>query len=156
MAAIYGIKTGTSATALVGTTAKTLLNYISGANDAGLMTQFGFGFDGVTASAVPVLADFCFSTQGTAGTPGTSPTPTLLRGKGAAGSTAGVDYSAEPTTLTSYDHMIVTPNGGTVIVQFPLGQEVQADLSGGTNKAHAIRFNAPANVNCRASARFEE
>lgn len=156
MASIFGIKTGTSATALVAATAKTLLNYISGANDAGLLTQFSASFDGVTASAVPVLVEPCFSTQGAAGTPGTSPTPTLLRGKGAAGSTAGVDYSAEPTTLTPYDHMLLTPNGGLLVIQFPLGQEAQADLSGGTNKAHAIRFNAPANVNCRAAARWEE
>lgn len=156
MAAIYGIKTGTSATALSAATAKTLLNLIGGANDAGLITQVSCGFDGVTASAVPVLVDACFSTQGTAGTPGSSPTPTLLRGKGAAGSTAGVDYSAEPTTLTPYDHFLLTPNGGLLVIQFPLGQEVQADLSGGTNKGHAFRFNAPAAVNARAALRFEE
>jgi len=156
MSALYAVKTGTTATALVAATAKTLVNLISGANRIPLVTQMGISFDGVTASAIPVLVEMCYSTQGAAGTPGTSPTPTLLRGKGASQSTAGVDYSAEPTALTPYDHWLVTPNGGVLVIQSPLGREPEADLSGGTNKAHCLRANAPANVNCRASLQFEE
>jgi hypothetical protein len=156
MSALYSVKTGTTVTALVAGTGKTLVNLISGANRIPLITQFAISFDGVTASAVPVLVEPSYCTQGAAGTPGTSPTPSLLRGKGASQSTAGVDYSAEPTTITPYDHMLVTPNGGLFVLQFPLGREPEADLSGGTNKAQLIRGTAPANVNCRASAQFEE
>jgi len=156
MSALYAVKTGTTVTALVAATAKTLVNLISGANRIPLVTQLAISFDGVTASAVPVLVEPCYSTQGAAGTPGASPTPTLLRGKGASQSTAGVDYSAEPTALTPYDHWLVTPNGGLLVIQSPLGREPEADLSGGTNKAHALRATAPANVNCRASMQFEE
>ena len=102
MSAGYVVKTGTTATALVAATAKTVVNLISGAADSPLVTELSIGFDGVTASAVPVLVDFGYSTQATAGTPGTSPTPTLIRGRGTAGSTAAVDYSAEPTALTAF------------------------------------------------------
>ena len=156
MSAGYVVKTGTTATALVAATAKTVVNLISGAADSPLVTELSIGFDGVTASAVPVLVDFGYSTQATAGTPGTSPTPTLIRGRGTAGSTSAVDYSVEPTALTAFKHWLVTPNGGLLVIQFPLGREPQPDLSGGTNKAIFLRANAPANVNCRAYKEFEE
>lgn len=156
MSAGYVVKTGTGATALAAATAKTLVNLISGANDAPLVTEMSVGFDGVTASAVPVLVDLGYSTQAGAGTPGTSPTPTLIRGKGAAGSTSAVDYTVEPTALTAFKHWLVTPNGGLLVIQFPLGREPLPDLSGGTNKAIFLRANAPAVVNCRAYMEFEE
>lgn len=156
MSALYAVKTGVTATALVAATAKTVVNLIAGANRVPLVTQMAISFDGVTASAVPVNVEACLCTQATAGTPGTSPTPTLIRGKGASQSTGGVDYSAEPTAVTPYDHWLATPNGGLFVVQFPLGREPESDLSGGTNKAQLLRATAPANVNCRASLQFEE
>lgn len=156
MAKQFAVKTGTTATALSSATAKTLVNIISATNDAPLITELGVSFDGVTASATPVLVELCYSTQGAAGTPGASPTPTLLRGKGAAASTAGIDYSAEPTTITPFKHWLVTPNGGLLVIQFPLGREAQADQSGGTNKAICLRCTAPAAVNARAYIEFEE
>lgn len=157
MSAGFAIKTGTSATALVGATAKTIVNAISGSTIAPLVTEMSVGFDGVTASAVPVLVEVGYSTQGAAGTPGSSPTPTQIRGRSqTAVSTAGVDYSAEPTTITPFKHWLVTPNGGLLVIQSPLGREAQADLSGGTNKAQCLRCNAPANVNCRGYFEIEE
>ena len=156
MSALFAVKTGTTATALVAATAKTLVSLISGANRVPLLTEFGIGFDGVTASAVPVLVEVGFSTQATAGTPGTSPTPTLIRGKGAAQSTAAVDYTAEPTAITPHKHWLVTPNGGLLVIQSPLGREAEADPSGGTNKAQVLRATAPAGVNARAYFEMEE
>jgi hypothetical protein len=155
MASGFVVKTD-GATALVGAAAKTLVNLISGATVAPIPVEFSASFDGVTASAVPVLIDMGYSTQATAGTPGTSPTPTLIRGRATAVSTAAESYSAEPTALTAFKHWLVTPNGGLLVIQFPLGREPQADLSGGTNKALFLRGNAPANVNCRAYIEFEE
>jgi hypothetical protein len=155
MAAGYVVKTA-GATALVGAAAKTLINWISGATVSPIPVEFSISFDGVTASAVPVLVELGYSTQGAAGTPGTSPTPTLIRGRGTAVSTAAESYSAEPTTLTPFKHWLVTPNGGLLVIQFPLGREPQADLSGGTNKALFLRANAPANVNARAYVEAEE
>lgn len=156
MAAGYVVKTGTTATALAAATAKTLVNLIASANKAPLLCEMSASFDGVTASAVPVLVDLGYSTQAGAGTPGTSPTPTLIRGRGTAVSTSAVDYSVEPTALTAFKHWFVTPNGGLLVIQYPLGREAQGDLSGGTNKALFLRANAPAIVNARAYMEFEE
>lgn len=156
MASGFAVKTGTSATALVAATAKTLVNLIAASTRSALLCEMSVSFDGVTASAVPVLIELCLSTQATAGTPGSSPTPQVIRGKGTAICTAAVDYSAEPTALTPVKHWLVTPNGGCFVIQYPLGRESQFDLSGGTNKAQAIRCTAPANVNARAYAEFEE
>jgi hypothetical protein len=155
MAAGYVVKTA-AATALVGAAAKTLVNLISGAGDSPIVVEISASFDGVTASAVPVAVDIGYSTQAGAGTPGTSPTPLLIRGRGTTTITSGVDYSAEPTALTAAKHWLVTPNGGLLVIQFPLGREPQPDLSGGTNKGLFLRGNAPANVNCRAYAEFED
>jgi hypothetical protein len=156
MANGFAVKTGTTATALVGATAKTIWNLIAATTKSALLVEMSVGFDGVTASAVPVLVELCLSTQATAGTPGSSPTPQVLRGRGTAVCTSGVDYSAEPTALTPFKHWLVTPNGGLLTMQYPLGRESQFDLSSGTNKAQALRCNAPANVNCRGYAEFEE
>lgn len=156
MAAGYVVKTGTAATALVAATAKTLVNLISAATKSAIVVEMSVSFDGVTASAIPVLVDLGYSTQATAGTPGTSPAPTQIRGRGTSALTAAVDYSAEPTALTGFKHFLVTPNGGLLVIQFPLGREPQADLSAGTNKAQFVRANAPAAVNARAYMEFEE
>jgi hypothetical protein len=155
MSAGYAVKNGTAGVSLA-TGAKTQVNLISGANDAPLVTELGASFDGVTASATPAAVDLGFSTQATAGTPGSSPTPTLIRGKGSAGSTSGVAYSAEPTALTSFKMWFVTPNGGLLVIQFPLGREPVPDLSGGTNKGIYLRVNTSATVNCLAYMEFEE
>ena len=156
MSAGFVVKTGTSATALSAGVAKTLVNLIGAANKAPTVCELGISFDGVTASAVPANCELGYSTQATAGTPGSSPTPTVLRGKGVADCTAAVEYSAEPTVLTPFKHWLVTPNGGLLVVQFPLGREPVGDVSGGTNKAVFLRANAPAAVNVRAYMEFEE
>jgi hypothetical protein len=156
MAAGFTVKTA-GATALVGGTAKTLVNVIAGANRQAIVCEISSSFDGVTASAVPVLVELVGSTQATAGTVGTSPTPTLIRGLGASQATAAESYTAEPTVLTQLKQWLVTPNGGLLVVQFPLGRETQSNVSGSaTLLAVGIRDNAPANVNARAYVEFEE
>ena len=157
MAYGFVVKSGASATALAANTAKTICNIISGAKGVTLV-EFSVSFDGVTASAVPVLVELCSSTQAGAGTPGASPTPAPVQPYGgeACLATAGVDYSAEPTTLTPLFHWLVTPNGGLLVIQYPLGREVMSQGSGATNKALCLRLTAPAIVNARAYMRFEE
>lgn len=156
MAAGYCVKTGNTITALVAATAKTLVNLISGAGDSPIVAELGISFDGVTASAIPVTVDIGYSTQAGAGTPGASPTPVLIRGRGTTTITSGIDYTAEPTALTGVKHWLITPNGGLFVMQSPLGREPQPDLSGGTNKGLFLRANAPANVNARAYLEFED
>jgi hypothetical protein len=81
----------------------------------------------------------------------------LVRGLGAALATAAESYSVEPTVLTQWKQWLVTPNGGLLVIQFPLGREPVTDVSGGpTTKGIGLRDTAPAVVNARAYIEFEE
>ena len=158
MAAGFVVKSGAAATALAAATAKTIVNCISGTR-ALILTEFGVSFDGVTASAVPVLIELCSCTQGAAGTPGASPTPLPIRPLDGAAAifTAGNDYSAEPTTIVPIKHWLLTPNGGVLVIQFPLGREMWGSVTAATaGKGMLLRLTAPAVVNARAYMEVEE
>lgn len=157
MANGYTVSSG-AAFALSGTVAATIVNVIAGTREL-TITELGVSFDGVTASAVPVLVELCQSTQATAGTPGASPTPAPIRplaGGAASSCTAGVRYSAEPTVLTPVKQWLVTPNGGLFVLQHPLGREPGSNTSASGVKAIALRLTAPAGVNARAYIEVEE
>ncbi len=143
--------------ALVAATAKTAVNLITGAGSPGVITELGVSFDGVSSSAVPVLVELCSSTQGAAGT-STALTPLQVRGfpPSASVSTAGVNYTVEPTTLVVTRHWYVSPTSG-MILQFPLGREVEGLITAATaGKGWALRLTAPAIVNYKAYYEFEE
>ena len=157
MAAGFVVKGG-AAIALAAATPKTVVNCICGTR-ALLVTEFGVSFDGVTASAVPVLIELCGCTQGAAGTPGSSPTPSPIRPTDGAAAifTAGVNYSADPTTITPLKEWLLTPNGGVLVIQFPLGRELWGTTTAATvGKGLLLRLTAPAVVNCRAYMEVEE
>jgi hypothetical protein len=150
--ALYVISAGA---ALVAATAKTALNIIASAGeDPPLLTELGVSFDGVTATAVPVLIELCSSTQGAAGTK-TSFTPLLIRGgeasvPTAARFTAGINYTVEPTTLVVLKHWYVSPTSGLVL-QFPLGREIAGvGIAATARLGLALRLTAPAIVNYKA------
>lgn len=150
----YTVSSGTAATALSAATAKTIVNIIPATGRTATIVEVGVSFDGVTASAVPVLVELCSSSQATAGT-STAGTLVQLRGRATTvGVTAGINYSAEPTALTVLKQWLVTPYGGNLVVQFPLGREPEADAT--TNKGIALRLTAPAAVNARAYVEFEQ
>lgn len=137
------------------TGAKTVLNVIAGANQPVSIIEWGVSFDGVTSSAVPATVELCQSTQAGAGTPGSSPTPVQVGGRAITLQvTSGINYTAEPTTLTALESFFVPQFMGMFVKQYPLGQEPDTDLSGGTVKALAIRVNTSATVNVFAYARF--
>jgi hypothetical protein len=138
--------------ALAAATAKTVLNVIAPASFGIDLRSLALAFDGVTASAIPVLVEICRSTQAGAGTPGS--TPTALQGYGRAivvGATVGAGYSAEPTVLTVLDAYTLSPNGGLVIRDWPPNEGFDCDVSHGL----AVRLTAPAVVNARATMKFE-
>lgn len=134
------------------TGAKTALMVIAGANSGLVVVEFGISFDGVTASAVPALIELVSSTQAGAGTPTGTPTVTRVRGRvtGGEAPTASGRYSVEPTVLVRHKAWYVTPNGGLLILQFPLGREPETDNSAGTIRGYGIRVNVSANVNVMA------
>lgn len=152
-AAGYSITTE-GAVALAAATAKSILGVKAAADFALQVKGFEVSFDGVTASAVPVLVELCYATFG-ANPPGTNST-----GIGenqnygrvlAAGFTGGKTWTTEPTTLTVIKELLLTPNGGTLIYQYPLGTEPDCALGEG----FVIRCTAPAIVNVRATMNVE-
>lgn len=113
------------------------------------LTEFAISFDGITATAVPVLVEVVTSTQAGAGTSGVTPTITQVRGRATAGQapTGGGNYTVEPTTLVSVSRYYVPSFMGLLIVQFPLGREIETDSSGGTIRGVGLRITPPATVN---------
>lgn len=146
----YTIETN-GAVALAAATAKTVLNVIGVANATFQITEFAISFDGASSTAVPVLVELCRSTQATAGT---STAATVHQGRGptrTAQCSGAVNYTAEPTVLTTYRRWLVHPQAG-MVMQFPLGRE--PDQSGAAGLA--LRVTAPAAVNCQGHIEFEE
>jgi len=154
MAAVgYRITTG-GAVALSAATAKTVLGIKAHANSGINLKEFKIAFDGVTASAVPVLIELCYSTWATnsPGTNSTSVTPVQQYGRVlTVGATAGKTWTAEPTTLTVIEEFLLSPNGGVIAYQWPLGTEPDTALGEGL----ALRLTAPASVNVRGTMLFE-
>lgn len=142
------------AVALSAATAKTILGVKAHANSGLQLKGFEIAFDGVTASGVPVLIELLYSTfaSNSPGTNSTSTTPRQSYGRAlAAGFTSGKTWTAEPTVLTMLKEFLLTPNGGLIAYQWPLGQEPDCALAEG----FVVRCNAPAAVNVRATMYVE-
>ncbi len=141
--------------ALVAATAKSVLTVIAPASFGVDLTKMRLGFDGVTASAVPVLVEFCDNTLATNSTPGTNNTTgtvTQVYGRTiTAGFTGFYASTTEPTVLTRYDSWTLTPNGGLVIYDWPLGSTHDTPVSAGIS----LRLTAPAVVNANGAFWFE-
>lgn len=145
--AAYGCNTE-GAVALSAATAKTVNGIKAHANSGISVTKFWVAFDGVTASAVPVLIEIGYCTWATNG-PGTNSTSTTPRQKyGRAltvGFTSGKTWTSEPTVITVLEEFLLSPNGGVVGYDFPLGTEPDSALAEGL----VVRCTAPATVNVR-------
>jgi hypothetical protein len=144
----YSAEVG-AAVALSAGVAKTVLSVIAPAQFGVDLTKYRLSFDGVTASAVPVVVELVtWTTDGT----GTAGTVVQVYGRPiTAGFTTKYNYSAEPTTPTLVDRFSLTPNGGTVVYDFPLGTSPDTAVS----NLIGIRCNAPAAVNANATMWFE-
>lgn len=150
----YTLQTG-AAVALAAATAKTVLCVIAPAQFGIDLKKVKVGFDGVTASAVPVLCELMTSTLATNSTPGTgNTTGTVVQAYGrsiTAGFTGFYASTSEPTVLTAFDQFLLTPNGGLLFYDYPLGDTPDSAVSNGI----VLRCTAPAAVNVRASFSFE-
>jgi len=134
--------------ALVAATAKSILSVIAPAQFGVDLRKYRIGFDGVTASAIPVVVELVsFTTDGT----GTTGTVVQTSGRTiTAGFASKYNYSAEPTTATLIDRFTLTPNGGTVIYDFPYGDSPDTAVS----NLIVLRCTAPAAVNVNATLWF--
>jgi hypothetical protein len=149
----YGTNTE-GAVALGAGVAKSVLGVKGGAAFGVDWIGYRIGFDGVTASAVPVLVELCYCTWATnsPGTNSASTTIDTLYGRAvASGMTAAKTWTTEPTVVTPFDEFLLTPNGGLVVKDFPRDRTPDSALAEG----FLIRCNAPAAVNLRASMFFE-
>ncbi len=115
---------------------------------------YEIGFDGVTASAVPVLVELCYCTFAT-NPPATNSTATTIDtiyGRVlASGFTGGRNWTVEPTVISAFHEFLLTPNGGLIIKDFPRDRTPDSAF----NEGFVIRCNAPAAVNVRATMFFE-
>jgi hypothetical protein len=152
----YSVQTG-AAVPLVAATVKTALFVVSGATFGLDLKKYRIAFDGVTASAVPVFVEINYLTAASNVTPGTGNTTAasnINQAYGrviASGITAGYNCSSEPTVQSNVDAYLLTPNGGVVVYDFPLGDTPDSAVSQG----FCIRLTAPAAVNARVSMWFE-
>lgn len=124
------------------TSAKTAVNLITGSANQPAIVEFGVSCDATTGT---ILIELVYSTQGAAGTVGSSPTPTQTRGWPAQSSaaTAGVNYSAEPTTLTRIKAWRMAMPGGPFVLQSPLGREPTGIVTAATSgKGMGLRLTA--------------
>lgn len=142
------------AVALSATVAKTIIGAKSHANFGMSLHHVQVSFDGVTASAVPVLVELLYCTWAT-NAPGTNSTSTTQRQEYGrvltAGATSGKTWTTEPTALTAMSkELLLTPNGGTLIYDVPLGKEPDCALAEG----FGVRCTAPAAVNVRATQKW--
>ena len=151
MSAGYVITTE-GAQPLAAATAETMLNFINAANSTLLLVEFSVSFDGVTASAIPVLVELGHCTQAGAGT---SSSATIRQIRGATRTVQGTaqrQYTVEPTVITVLKEWLVRPDGGLLHLQFPLGREPQQNT---TLDGLVLRATAPATVNVRAGMEVE-
>jgi hypothetical protein len=145
-----------AAVALTAATAKTVVGVLGPASFGIDLTGFEVDFDGVTASALPVLCEVCYNTWATnpPGTNSTSITPVQEYGRVVAhGTTAAKTWTAgnEPTVLTVLRAFQLDPNKGLFAYDYPLGQTPDSDVADG----FSLRFTAPAGVNVFAGLRWE-
>lgn len=149
----YSIVTG-GAVSLSASTAKSVLG-VKAAADFGIdLKKVWWGFSGVAASEAPVTCELCYATFATngPGTNSTSVTPTQLYGRTTApGTSSAKTWTTEPTVLTAIGEVPLTPNGGSLLYDYPLGDTPDTDLAHG----FVLRFTAAASVSVRATMIFE-
>lgn len=159
----YTVHTGTSAVALTAATAKTVLYVNAAAANQPSVVEFSVAFDGTTSTNTPALIELVYGTKATNSTPGTGSTtftPLQVRGwpSQVSAQAAANNCSSEPTVLTVIKPWLLTPNGGLLVIQFPLGREPTAIASGAAVSGIQVglRLTAPQAVNARCYFEYEE
>jgi hypothetical protein len=136
---LFSVTTGS--TALVAATAKTVIELATGAGVTNSWAEFDVCFNGVTATAIPVLCELVrYTATGT----GTVYTPNKVSGAQdvAAATTAKINDTVEPSTPTILAAYFIPPTSGLTlpfILNPPVGM-INSQFQG-------IRLTAPAIVN---------
>lgn len=139
-----------------GTALKTIAQVAAASTDRLEIIEWSLSFNGVSASAVPVLVQL--NRQTTAGTGGVANTPALQDlGDSASASTCltgplAATWTAEPTAGTVIYDDTYTPVGLGPAWQYPLGRGIVIPTSGRI----AIVVTAAAAINCAGHIVFNE
>lgn len=140
--------------ALVAATAKCVVGVKAHANSGLQLKGFEISFDGVTASAVPIIVEVMYATFAT-NSPGTNSTSGTMRQTYGrvltAGFTGAYNWTTEPTALTLIKRFTIAPDKGLFAYQFPLGTEPDCALAEG----FVLRCTAPAAVNANGGLHVE-
>jgi hypothetical protein len=138
----------TGPVALAGAATKSLILLNPGSREITL-TEFAVSFDGSSAAASVGLEIYRVTTVGSpAGTTGTA--VSTFEGLPAALSTGLTALTTEPTTVAVLKEWYLTPFGGTLHIQSPLGREVI-----NTTSRLGLRYVSPTGVSPNARAFFE-
>lgn len=145
-----GLKATKSAVAS-GTSVKTIIQGVAASNHRVLLKGWSIKFDGVTASAVPVLVELL--RQSTAGTM-SSLTPVKLNDSDDETLQTTFQHTAtvEPTAGDILESHYIHPQGGSFDVYYPAGSE--PPIKGGGRIG--IRVTAAVTVNVSATMSCEE
>jgi hypothetical protein len=151
VAEVYGIDN--SGTGLTAATAKTVIEISNSTTTASRLIELVLSCDYVTiATPLFIKVEFILGTSGT----GTAYTPKKLNGEAqnrAAGTTAKINDTVEPTSVTVLRTMGFVVPGGPLALQWPLGRETYYNV----NNMLGIRCTcASAITNVFASALIEE
>lgn len=139
-----------SEVALAAATAKTVLQLTAPANQRLMVKRWGIYFDGISATAEPVVIKLI--KQSTAGSGGTSQSPVIISaGSETLQATGLYGITSEPTTTAVQDVFELHPQMGWQEF-IPLDQGFP--ILGGTRLG--ITVTAPAIVNCMAKIIYEE
>lgn len=132
------------------------IKLLGGAAQQATLTMLEAGADGTTGIWTLELDT---STEATAGTAGTAPTATQVRRFPAvtASTTATGNFSAEGTTYTAINVVLLPMPTAPLIIQYPLGRELETQPTATTNgKALLMRGSTTVNCNMRGMEEFEE
>lgn len=136
--------------ALVGATAKTVIQIVTGATRKFWLKEMAIGFKSVTATDIPVLVQLV--RQSTAGTMSANTPAPDVEGHPAAISTAQENATVEPTSGVVVKEWYITPIGGQLVYQLPLGDEIEMAVS----SRLGLLVTAPQAESCRAYIKGNE
>ena len=139
--------------ALASGSAETILSMVNATGSIARLVEMGVSFDGITASDVPVVVELCLSSEATAGA-FSAATVRQLRGATRTAEAIGRhSYTAEPTVLTVVKEWSIRPDGGVLIIQFPLGREPEQIASAA---GLCIRCTSSSTVGVNGYMEFDE
>ncbi|MFI6909667.1 hypothetical protein ACIBKY_50990 [Nonomuraea sp. NPDC050394] len=139
----------TTPVALAANVAKSVLGFRAPAEFGLEIKKIRIGLYGVSASAVPGDIELCQATfaANAPGTASTAVTPQQVYGRPIPpGFTAAHTWTAEPTVLSIIDPYPITPNGGLLVYDLPLGDSPDCAPSTG----FVLRAKFPAAVSVSA------